>query len=73
MTPEAKRKRIRGRYRKFVKNGLWRYNGRYDAYFNTKTREWVEDKCSDKECEFCANRPDLAPTRATSTRTKETR
>ena len=38
-----------------------RYNKTYDGYYNVHTREWLEDKCGDDDCEFCARRPDLAP------------
>lgn len=37
------------------------YNKVYDAYYNVKTREWLEEPCGDDDCEFCARRPDLAP------------
>ena len=30
---------------------------RYDAYFNSKTNEWLETACKDRFCEFCADRP----------------
>lgn len=77
MTPEAKRRAIRTKYRNKVKSGAWRYNGNYDAYYDTKTREWVESKCADSECQFCASRPKLAPKRrvrpTSTTTTKEKR
>jgi len=38
-----------------------RYNPRYDGYYNIKTREWLEKKCSDPICEYCSERPELAP------------
>jgi hypothetical protein len=58
---EAKRKAIRMRYRVAVQSGLWSYSDRYDAYYVTKTRRWVEPKCKDVTCEFCAKRPAFAP------------
>jgi hypothetical protein len=38
-----------------------RYNSQYDVYYNFKTGEWLEPKCSDPQCEFCSVRPDKAP------------
>ena len=62
MTPgEARRKAIRTRYRNMVRSGAWSYNDRHDAYYETKTRKWVEAKCKDRACEFCVGRPDKAP------------
>lgn len=37
-----------------------KYNAKHDAYYNAETGEWLEKKCDDPECEFCANRPDNA-------------
>ena len=31
---------------------------KHDAYYDPDTNEWVEDVCSDAECEFCKDRPD---------------
>lgn len=36
---------------------LYEYSMEYDSYYEPDTGKWVEDKCSDPECEFCANRP----------------
>lgn len=36
------------------------YSAKYDAYYNTDTGEWLEKKCDDPECEFCAGRPENA-------------
>ena len=35
-------------------------NEQYDAYYYPDTNEWIEDKCSDPECEFCKGRPEKA-------------
>jgi hypothetical protein len=71
MTPaEAKRRAIRTRYRTNVKSGRWTYNMRYDAYYVTKTRKWVEGKCKDPECMYCSKRPDLAPRANRSSNTR---
>ena len=51
----------RGKYRKYVKSGAWKYNEKYDAYFSVRTRKWVEGKCASKVCRYCAERPELAP------------
>ena len=34
------------------------YSERYDAFYDTKENVWLDDKCSDPECEFCADRPE---------------
>lgn len=34
------------------------YNEKHDCYYNQKTGQWLEPKCSDPECEFCADRPE---------------
>ena len=36
------------------------YARKYDSYFNLDTFEWLEAKCEDSACLFCANRPDMA-------------
>lgn len=60
---EKKRVEIRTKYRNKVKGGTWSYNQRHDAYYETKTRRWVEGVCKDKACQFCVKRPPLAPKR----------
>ncbi len=35
------------------------YHMRWDAACCPSCNEWKEEKCSDPECEYCANRPDL--------------
>lgn len=62
----ARRTAIRTKYRKNVKSGLWSYSDRYDAYYETKTRKWVEEPCGDSECTYCAKRPPLAPRKSVS-------
>jgi len=32
---------------------------RYDAYACAHCNIWLEPRCSDPECEFCADRPEL--------------
>lgn len=34
-----------------------RYSEEYDAYYDAQTGEWLESKCDDPNCQFCANRP----------------
>lgn len=34
------------------------YSEEYDAYFDGKTGEWLEDKCDDPNCEYCTGRPE---------------
>lgn len=36
------------------------YNKKYDAYYCNGCREWQCSKCGDNNCEFCANRPNIA-------------
>lgn len=33
------------------------YCPRHDAYFSYATNQWMESKCRDPECDFCAGRP----------------
>ena len=33
------------------------YNTQYDAYYCQSCDNWLEDTCSDSECEFCSQRP----------------
>jgi len=40
------------------KQNVLQYSEQYDAYYNSETNEWTEDKCDDPNCEFCGNRPD---------------
>ena len=35
-----------------------RYSQLYDAIYDDVTLEWLERKCEDPECEFCAERPE---------------
>lgn len=34
------------------------YSEQYDAFYDTKTGEWLESKCDDPNCEYCSNRPE---------------
>ena len=38
------------------------YNEEYDAYYCEEHNEWLEEKCNDKDCEFCRNSPDKPKT-----------
>ena len=33
------------------------YSEKYDAYYDPDTGKWLEPKCRDSKCEFCAERP----------------
>jgi len=33
------------------------YNREYDAYYDSETLEWIDQKCTGENCEFCADRP----------------
>lgn len=33
------------------------YSEKYDAYYNQRTNEWIDDQCCDPDCEFCRRRP----------------
>lgn len=35
------------------------YSNKYDAYFCELCNKWLEEKCSDPDCEFCTKRPEL--------------
>jgi len=34
------------------------YSSKYDAYFCEKCDAWIEGRCGDPDCEFCAGRPE---------------
>ena len=34
-----------------------RYSEAHDAYYCPVCNVWIEPKCPDPDCEFCANRP----------------
>lgn len=36
------------------------YSEKFDAYYDDETGEWLEKKCSDPNCDYCAARPDKA-------------
>lgn len=42
-------------------NHVVRRNIPYDAYVCFHCEDWIEDKCSDEECEFCKDRPERPP------------
>ena len=33
------------------------YSKTYDSYYCESCNEWLEDICTDRDCEFCKNRP----------------
>ena len=37
------------------------YNEQFDAYYDDESNEWIDSKCDEPECEYCANRPDTPP------------
>src|SRR5438552_262096 len=36
-------------------------NDDYDAYYCATCGEWLEPRCADPSCEYCANRPEMPP------------
>jgi predicted RNA-binding Zn-ribbon protein involved in translation (DUF1610 family) len=34
------------------------YNEQYDSYYCPNCKVWLDKKCRDPNCEFCAHRPD---------------
>lgn len=36
-----------------------RLSEQFDAFYCPISGEWLEIKCHDEECKFCANRPDV--------------
>ena len=42
--------------------GIVHRSEEYDAYY-CENCGWLEPKCSDPECEFCQNRPEVPPKR----------
>ena len=36
------------------------YSNKYDSYFDWDTKVWDEEKCGDKKCGYCKDRPDTA-------------
>lgn len=38
--------------------GATSYSDRYDVYYCDACEIYLENKCIDKECEFCTKRPD---------------
>lgn len=37
------------------------YSEKYDSFYCPKCGKWLEGKCSDPNCEFCAVRPEKPP------------
>jgi hypothetical protein len=35
-----------------------KYNEHFDAHYCQKCDEWLEEKCNDQECKYCAERPE---------------
>ena len=48
------------------------YYWEYDCLYCSECDEWSEQKCSDKECEFCNKRPEK-PSLAEELKTKFTK
>lgn len=38
-----------------------KYNEQYDADYDKNSGNWLDEKCDDIECEFCKDRPRVAP------------
>jgi len=36
-----------------------RYSERYDALYDDEDMLWIDGKCSDPECDYCADRPEF--------------
>jgi hypothetical protein len=34
------------------------YSEEYDAHYNPRKNEWLDDTCDDPECSFCVGRPE---------------
>jgi hypothetical protein len=34
------------------------YDDGYDAYYCEPCNKWIDEKCSDPECEWCSKRPE---------------
>lgn len=49
------------KYRKKMESQNGILSEQYDAYYNSETGDWLEAKCTDKNCCFCKDRPDKAP------------
>ena len=39
------------------------YYDDFDAWFCPKCNYWIQSKCSDPDCKYCANRPETPLTR----------
>lgn len=37
-----------------------RHSEEYDAYYDDKTKKWLEPKCNDPKCDYCKKRPRIA-------------
>lgn len=40
-------------------NSYYHYNERFDSYYCPRCNEWKEKKCSDKDCFYCNERPEM--------------
>ena len=58
MNYKKQREEAKERYRSEIQSGFISYDRVFDSHYFTATNEWADPKCVDKECEFCANRPD---------------
>ena len=34
------------------------YSEKYDAHYNPRKNEWLDDTCDDPNCDFCVGRPE---------------
>ena len=34
------------------------YNEEFDCYYCVECNEWLENKCSNPQCDYCSNRPE---------------
>lgn len=41
-----------------MSNDRMEYCEEFDCFYNPKTNEWTEPKCSDPECHYCSRRPE---------------
>jgi hypothetical protein len=40
------------------KNEKLSYSAEYDSYYCDHCNMWIEDICTDRDCEFCKHRPE---------------
>ena len=42
----------------FTMRNTKEYSEQYDAYYDAETNQWLESKCDDPYCDYCADRPE---------------